>query len=248
MYGVKIIIILLLVLFLLNLLKKFKRETFLDKPKILLLMRSYNRPEYLLPTLQSLDESDINLCHHKIIYDDASQDSETLKILDDYESKYKILRNKKNYKQQSMVKLLEYVEKSGLDFEYICYLDNDALVKSDFIQKCMETYQLIKKEQQIDSNKIILTGFNTEQNNHKVLKDYGKYKLKNHIGGIHMFFDKVLLSDVKKWWSQDLDWGIVNEFTKVGGKFFCTSPSIVQHTGKIGYNSHGEGYDKSSDF
>ena len=57
-----------------------------------------------------------------------------------------------------------------------------------------------KKEQQIDSNKIILTGFNTEQNNHKVLKDYGKYKLKNHIGGIHMFFDKVLLSDVKKWW------------------------------------------------
>ena len=44
-----------------------------------------------------------------------------------------------------MVKLLEYVEKSSLDFEYICYLDNDALVKSDFIQKCMETYQLIKK-------------------------------------------------------------------------------------------------------
>ena len=80
MYGVKIIIILLLVLFLLNLLKKFKRETFLDKTQNITLMRSYNRPEYLLPTLQSLDESDINLCHHKIIYDDASQDSKHLKF------------------------------------------------------------------------------------------------------------------------------------------------------------------------
>ena len=35
-------------------------------------MRNYNRPEYLGPTLKSLDKSDIEMCPTRIIYDDAS--------------------------------------------------------------------------------------------------------------------------------------------------------------------------------
>ena len=45
----------------------------------------------------------------------------------------------------------------------------------------METYQFILKEQNLDVSKVILTGFNTKQNGHDVLKDYGRYKLKKHI-------------------------------------------------------------------
>jgi hypothetical protein len=63
-----------------------------------------------------------------------------------------------------------------------------------------------------------------------------------------MFFNKVLLSDIKKWWDIGEDWGIVRNFSKLEGKFFSTSPSIIQHTGKIGYNSHGKGHDVAKDF
>ena len=169
--------------------------------------------------------------------------SETKKILDSYDSKYLILRNSKNYKQKSMVRLLEYVEKSDLDYEYVCYLDNDALVKPNFIKKCIDTYKLILEEQNLNVSKLILTGFNTKQHGHDVLKDYGNYKLKKHIGGIHMFFHKSLLPDIKNWWDIDSDWGVVDNFKKNRGNFYCTSPSVVQHIGATGYHTTGGGHD-----
>ena len=49
------------------------QENFSNNPKILFLMRSYNRPEYLSKTLKSLQKSDINSCFKKIIYDDKIQ-------------------------------------------------------------------------------------------------------------------------------------------------------------------------------
>ena len=51
------------------------------------------------------------MCPTRIIYDDASTNPETKKILDSYDSKYQILRNSKNYKQKSMVRLLDYGKK-----------------------------------------------------------------------------------------------------------------------------------------
>ena len=57
-------------------------DTFINKnPKILFLLRSYNRPEYLEKTLQSLDQSDVYKCYKKIIYDDCSDDKKNLRII-----------------------------------------------------------------------------------------------------------------------------------------------------------------------
>ena len=246
--AVSLLITLVIFFIIYNTYKYNNIERFTDKPKILFLMRNYNRPEYLGPTLRSLDNSDVEMCPTRIIYDDASTNPETKKILDSYDSKYQILRNSKNYKQKSMVRLLDYVEKSDLDYQYVCYLDNDALVKPNFIEKCMETYQFILKEQNLDVSKVILTGFNTKQNGHDVLKDYGRYKLKKHIGGIHMFFHKSLVPDIKKWWDIDLDWGVVDNFKKSGGNFYCTSPSVVQHIGATGDHTTGGGHDVGKDF
>lgn len=215
------------------------------KKKIIFLLRSYNRPEYLIETLKHLDNSDVNDCIKKIIYDDNSN-KKTLKILKKYDKKYEIIYNNKNFKQKSMVKFLDIIQKKYKDYDFICYLDNDAIVKPNFIEKCINTFYLIKKEQNLNDNKIILTGFNCP--NHRILKKYNKYVRKNSIGGIHMFFHKSLIYKIRNWWDSGEDWGIVRNFKKEKGEFYSTKPSIIQHIGKIGYNSNGIKYDKSLDF
>ena len=204
-------------------------------------MRSYNRPNYLQLTLQSLNKSDIDLSYKKIIYDDASTDKKTISILNKCKNRYNIIFNNKNYKQQSMIKALELIENE--DFDYLCYLDNDAIVNKNFIKKCIYTYKKIKKEQQLNNSQIILSGFDTK--NHKIINKYNDYNLKKSIGGIHMFFHKNLLKNIKNWWVINEDWGIVNNFK---GKLFTTNPSIVQHIGKIGDHSSKNNYDLSNNF
>ena len=78
--------------------------------KVIFLMRSYNRPEYLAQTLNFLDNSDVNYCLKKIIYDDNSN-KDTLKILKKYQNKYDIIYNDNNLKQNQWLKFLDIVEK-----------------------------------------------------------------------------------------------------------------------------------------
>ena len=212
---------------------------------IIFLLRSHNRPEYLKQTLEYLEYSDINaFCDSKYIYDDASDNQDTLNILNKYKEKYKILFHTKNYKQKSFVKFIEYIESINTEhINFICYLDNDALVTDNFIKSCVDTFELIKKEQNKKNTEIILTGFNTQS--HKIITSYDKYVLKNSIGGIHLFFHKSLLSNLKKWWDLDEDWGVTWEFKKQGGELYATKPSVIEHIGKIGHNSHLDCFDKS---
>jgi mannosyltransferase OCH1-like enzyme len=222
-------------------------ENLKSNPKILLLIRSYNRPEYLSKTLKSLEKSDIDLCFKKFIYDDNSNKT-TLDILQKYEKDYEIIYNDTNYKQKSMVKFLNLIQNKNLNFDYICYVDNDVKVKYNFIQTCFKTFELIKKEQNLSNNKILLTGFNSNRT-HKKMNTFDKYIEKQSIGGIHIFFHKSLLNDIKLWWDKNEDWGICDGLKNIGGRIFCTKPSIVEHIGVNGYNSHGDdNYDKSIDF
>lgn len=216
-------------------------------PKILFLMRSYNRPEYLDKTLKSLEKSDIDICFKKFIYDDNS-DNKTKNILKKYENKYEVIYNNVNYKQKSMVKFLDIILNKNLEYDYICYVDNDVKVKSNFIETCYKTYELIKREQKLDNNKILLTGFNSNRT-HKTINTYNKYIEKESIGGVHMFFHKSLLNNIKLWWDKNEDWGICNGIKEIKGRIFCTKPSIIDHIGEYGDNSFGnKGYDKSIDF
>ena len=136
-----ILILLLLLLLYLNLNKSSETFTIHKNPKILFLMRSYNRPEYLEKSLKSLDNTDITKCFKKIIYDDNSN-KETLDILKKYEQKYDIIYNNTNYKQKSMVKLLDIILNRDYDYDYICYLDNDIETNKNLIEKCINIFEL----------------------------------------------------------------------------------------------------------
>ena len=223
-------------------------DTFVNKnPKVLFLLRSYNRPEYLEKTLQSLDQSDVYKCSKKIIYDDCSDDKKTLEILNKYNKKYRIIYNDKNLKQKSMVKFLELIETNHKDYDLICYLDNDAEVKPNFMEILLNTYRIILKNEKLPVDKVLVTGFNYEDH-HPVEKRYKYYLKKQSIGGINMVFHKRLLGKVKKWWDIGEDWGIVNEFKKEGGLLFSTNGSCIQHIGVVGENSNNDRYDKCVDF
>lgn len=242
-----ILILLLLLLLYLNLNKSSETFTIHKNPKILFLMRSYNRPEYLEKSLKSLDNTDITKCFKKIIYDDNSN-KETLDILKKYEQKYDIIYNNTNYKQKSMVKLLDIILNRDYDYDYICYLDNDIETNKNLIEKCINIFELIKKEQNLQNDKILLTGFNSHRN-HKTIKKYENYIEKNTIGGIHMFFHKSLIKKIRDWWNRGQDWEICYGLKGEGGRIFCAKPSIIDHIGIIGDNSSGiDKYDKAIDY
>lgn len=224
-------------------------DTFVNKnPKILFLLRSYNRPEYLEKTLKSLDQSDVYKCYKRIIYDDCSEDKKTLEILNKYNTKYQIIYNDKNYKQKSMVKFLELIETNHKDYDLICYLDNDAEVKPNFMEILLNTYKIILKNEKLPVDKVLVTGFNCEKY-HPVEKRYKYYLKKQSLGGINMVFHKCLIGKVKKWWDEDEDWEISRELKKEGGVLFSTNGSCIQHIGEIGHNSNKDRiYDQASDF
>ena len=223
-------------------------DTFItNKPRILFLLRSYNRPEYLERSLQSFDNSDIDLCYKKIIYDDCSDNEKTLKILDKYSKKYEIIYNKKNYGQKSMVRFLELIENGHKDYDLIFYFDNDTLVKPNCFNILLKTYKIIIEKEKLAVNKILLTGFNYEIN-HPVEKKYKYYLKKQSIGGINMIFHRSLLYKIKNWWDVGEDWEVGRQLKNEGGELFCTIKSCVQHIGITGHNSNENRYDKANDF
>ena len=60
-----------------------------------------------------------------------------------------------------------------------------------------------------------------------------------------MYFHKSLINQIKNWWDNGYyDWAVVEGLKKDGGRIFCTKPSIIEHIGKIGYNSNENSYDK----
>lgn len=245
----KILLIILLTFFFI-LFNKKQIEKFIQEPKICLLIRSYNRPEYLQKTINSILKSDYKMCKKCIIYDDGSSDNETKKILEKYEKDFIVIKNKNKGIKHSFIDALRFI-KNNTNCDYICTIDNDCLVNKDFIKKLYNTYKKIKLENKLKY--ILLTGFNCTHNGknsciHKIVNMKNGYAEKTSCGGINLFFHKNLINNIIIWWNKNLDWGIVRELKKNNGKIFTTIPSVVQHIGTNGTWSKNDKYDFASDF
>ena len=110
-------------------------------------------------------------------------------------------------------------------------LDGDAIVKSNFVDK------LLKLKYKFPNN--IVTGFNSNNVNHKIIKEGKNFILKKSSGGINFIINKnnyidfinpTLISDSQNW---------DNEACQISNTNFqkgviCCKPSIIQH---IGYQS-----------
>jgi len=225
---------------------KSKTEITDKDTNVVLLIRSYKRPEYLKQCLDSLKEVDLDFFYQKIILDDNSQDDKLIPLYDEFiRLGFKIKVNLENEKQNSFVSCLGLVSVKN---KYILYLDNDMIVKKDIHLQLLDAYCRIKTELSLEDNKILLSAFDCNESRHKIIKNYKDYNEKKTIGGANLFFHISLINKFQKWWLMRKDWGICENLIKEKGRIFTTKKSYAQHIGATGSNSKNLKYDTAKNF
>lgn len=226
---------------------------------IVLLIRSYNRAEYLEKTLKSILKSDINLCKKRYIYDDGSDNTETVNILNNEKyvnvnsKEFEVILNDKNVGcKQSYINALIYLKEKHSNDCLICTLDNDVNVKSNFISeivnKYMEAYNFY------NHNKILFTGFNSSNTHNKKNIDYKEnsqfenFYRKTSMGAVNFIFHYNFIDEIISAWSKRVDWGVNKYMNDKNYPMLCFKKSILNHIGENGLWSKNGRYDHDKDY
>jgi glycosyltransferase involved in cell wall biosynthesis len=229
-----------------------------------ILLTTFNRAKYLTPSLRSLFESDLgdSTLH---IYDDCSEQPEALEALDSiselaplFNPQVKLHKNKVNLgcDKNITISARKVIEETGCD--YIVTTDSDTVYNKDWLNFLKAQFEKDK----IKSDGIAaISLFNAEA--HRVA---GKYdddlNIKQSLGGMTVavkssyFFEmdetaaftmRSDNSDGKPWYCWD--WEVVYRSMDKGEKLLCSNKSYVQHIGKYGAHSRGDGsWDQCEDF
>jgi glycosyltransferase involved in cell wall biosynthesis len=260
-------LVILLGIIILNLLLAYflskRTESFTNKQyKYGILICCHNRPEFLKKTLESLKKTNKEDLNQSILYiiDDCSDDNETTKMIEEYDIKslegvndleFKMIRNMKN---MGIAKSLE----KGFTYlypkcEYLTNIDSDVLVKPNWLSKLQEVYDRSNQDKN-DGNGVLVSGFNCTPPNcsHKILSSNDLYHVKKSIGGINTFFHRDMYNDYvnvignnNKLW----DWRLCEHCENNNISIIVSNPSVIQHIGFTGINSHGKNrYDYADDF
>ena len=213
---------------------------------IILLIRSHNRPEYLEQTLKSVLLSDIDICEKRYIFDDCSDNEKTNEILSNENyinvpgKEFIVFKNENNQGcKLSYIKALDYIKIDNNNQEnlLICTIDNDVIVKSNFISTILNEYQNIYNH--YNSYEILLTGFNPTNAHLNIIEDFGTFYRKQSCGGVNFIFHIKFLDFIKKYWIVDLDWGIIHAMRDQDKPILCLNKGILNHIGLHGLYSHG---------
>ena len=234
---------------------------YLQIPKVGLVITTYNRPEYLSRSLDSIAKSNIENTV-VIIIDDASDNERTKQLIIDFKlpSNIKILKifkeQKKEFAVHESLKLAWDILNDHYKVSYLCNIDSDTLVKKTWLQQLQSFFKREYKKQ----GPLIVTGFNT--NNHPVLEEKEDYYIKKTIGGINMFFKagnfykdivrpnlKIEVPEEKPNLITGWDWFLMWKMQALTYPILCTKPSVVQHIGEQGQFSNKKlGFDYAIDF
>ena len=220
------------------------------KYKCVIIMPVYNRYLYARIALFCLRRS---LLENSLIVflDDASDDPRVLDLLDKFRHKEAdtmlISRQKdkdpdpKHKGSFSLSQNLAYCMHrlfSNKFSPYIAVLDSDTLCKRLWLPKLMSIYTKAKEDSH-RNKPLIVSGFNT--NTYQTLGegDDKSFYFKELLGGISMLFDE--LTYHKVFIPMDCYWDNVvscrmNEASPMS--LLCSKPSVVQHIGLKGINSH----------
>ena len=217
-------------------------------------IRSYNRPKYLQETLDSISKSDLDRTNKIIIFDDGSNDKETLDILkrydnNDSDNKYKVIYSEKNYGcTQSYLNLLKYI-KQNIKTDYVCIVDNDIHVNKNWLNNLHSTYK--EAEETLKTSNIVLSGFsptNTHQYKSDQVKMYKNFHLQYSVGAVCYFFNYDYMGTIYKGWDEGQDWGISRIIKRLGQNLAVLNKGVVNHIGMHGINSSGTRYDYDKNF
>jgi GT2 family glycosyltransferase len=198
-----------------------------------------NRAELTLNLLECLKKSYFPAQGAMMIYvDDCSTETDSIDILDNLQNYFYEVYRERNAERLGVAKSLQRGLDTACDIfdcDILINLDNDTLVKPDWLFKLLDLHKRFPDA--------VVTGFNTlscdlgtGNPRHPIIKEYDDYVKKKSIGGINMVFSKETYLnhirpclDMKGHW----DWNVCQR----GLDFYCTKPSVIQHTGiKEGMN------------
>src|SRR5687767_186635 len=122
--------------------------------KIGIVLCTYNRPEYLARTLESISRADIPDGTLLCIVDDKSEDT---RLIEDFafDNKHIIINDKNSGIKHSLRRGVSYLFSHNCDL--VINLDSDALVRNDFIEVLTNLYTLFPTR--------IITGFHSTTKN-----------------------------------------------------------------------------------
>jgi len=216
---------------------------------IVLLIRSFNRPKYLKSTLKSILSADIDLCIKRYIYDDGSNDQEINNLLTNPEyinvknKEFIVFKNKTNQgcklSYVTALNIIKYDNSNLQDF-LICTIDNDVIVKPEFITHLTNGYDNIFSKYK--HNNILLTGFNPTNAHLTIIEDNGSFYRKTSCGGVNFVFHINFIDFIIEFWIKNLDWGVIYEMVNRQMPICSLKKSVINHCGHIGLNSRGEKY------
>jgi inositol phosphorylceramide mannosyltransferase catalytic subunit len=225
------------------------------KKKVGIVIATYNRPEYLKKTLNSIRESDLSdsiIC----IIDDNSNNQQNWELIQNF-----------NYPNVEIIKIknknnlgIRYNLKKGWELlsskcHYLCNIDSDVIVKKNWISKLIECE--FEARLKLNKEHLIVSGFNcTKSCQHRIIISYNKFHVKNTIGGINMFFNqntyKKIIQPILKLGRPNFgwDWEVCKKAKYNKFPIVVTKPSVVQHIGIDGLNSskNRRRYDVAEDF
>ena len=226
---------------------------------VVLLVRSYNRPEYLRKTLESILKSDIDLCSKRYIYDDGSNNTDTISILNDeqyinvFSKKFEVLINEKNKGcKQSYIDALTFIKENHSEKCLICTIDNDVIVKPNFIREIIDKYMCAFDY--YNHNKILFTGFNSSNTHNKRNTKYKEndefenFYRKTSMGAVNFIFDISFIDEIIESWNKRVDWGVIRYMNNNNYPMLCFNKSILNHIGEDGLFSRKGRYDHDINF
>lgn len=215
--------------------------------KIGLLITTFNRPEYLRQTLDSLSRCDLTGINILIV-DDCSRDPQTIELI----RPYTVMRNIRNISiRYSMQIGFDRLVSDGCDV--LINLDADVIVRKDFLSKLIELYTLFPDR--------IISGFNTLTKNrigkarHPIASSHDGYVTKKSIGGVNMcmgvntYHTIVKPALVESQQTRDHWDKIACRISNEKGKaIIVSSPSVIQHIGFDSAMGHRDNPDIAEDF
>ena len=220
-------------------LDKYKRND-----KIGIVITTFNSPEYLKQTFDSLKASelnnkDFNLNVYIIIVDDGSTDKETLKLLHEFKlDGVQFIRTITQNQNQGVYACLKFglsiLDRIGCDI--LLNLYSDILVKPNFLTSLLTIFY--------EYNPVLLTGYNSVLHT-EPFKIYNNACIKRSCGAVNMLFSSKTYNNIIRAKLIDIIFDLKNniirdklidiifdlKICKEIEEVHCTIPSVIQHIG-----------------
>lgn len=225
-----------------------------DRFAIGLVVTTWNRPWYAWRTLRclrrSLEGSNVAVA----VVDDASTSRATRAAIRQFARSglpvaTLLKRKHRGFDVHNSLKMgWDYLRREH-GCEYLVNVDADVLSKPGWL----DTLQCLFRREHASRGPLLLTGFNAHS--HPVLEQHEDYCVKQSLGGMNTFFDIALYDELVRpnlvfdrennWgW----DWYVVKALREAGYPMLCSTPSVLQHIGRIGQWSRWRHYDKALDY